>query len=247
MVKQLKSECCDAEVRHRYCARCGQECRVVADVLGMDQAWPLRDVLLKLAEASEHLSAIHNCDCHGWEAFQFVTPLAREYAHKLTTLAALTDGVAVTESQSSQATHEIKSSTACECIEKVKEMRNENQRNFEYWKSVASNPDSDFGVLKWAAWRGEDDRVIAALEALSVTTVEANELRFALEGMIAAFDDPQHEGNEVGRITRECAMSVAKQAVGWPVAPVESEEEPEDPTRDSGALWEEGISDGDFD
>ncbi len=29
MTDMLKSECCDAEVRGRYCAKCGQECRVV--------------------------------------------------------------------------------------------------------------------------------------------------------------------------------------------------------------------------
>lgn len=58
------------------------------------------------------------------------------------------------------------------CVEKVKAMRNENQRNYEYWKSISSNPDTDFGVLKWGAWKGEDERVITALESVSIQEQE---------------------------------------------------------------------------
>jgi hypothetical protein len=53
-----------------------------------------------------------------------------------------------------------------DAIKEVERLRDENNRNYEYWKSISSNPDTDFGVLKWAAWRGEDERVITALKSL---------------------------------------------------------------------------------
>jgi hypothetical protein len=43
-------------------------------------AWPLPDVLSQLALWAEHLSHVHNCDCHGWEAIGFLITAARDYA-----------------------------------------------------------------------------------------------------------------------------------------------------------------------
>jgi hypothetical protein len=54
----------------------------------------------------------------------------------------------------------------CDAIKEVEKMRDENNRSYEYWKSISSNPDTDFGVLKFIAWAGEDERVITALISL---------------------------------------------------------------------------------
>jgi hypothetical protein len=47
-----------------------------------------------------------------------------------------------------------------------------NKESYEYWKSIASEPDTNFGVLKFAAWGGEDSRIIAALEAAAIRAAE---------------------------------------------------------------------------
>lgn len=60
------------------------------------------------------------------------------------------------------------------CVEKVKSMRDENRRNYEYWKSISSSPDTD-GVLKWSAWAGEDERIIKELESLSIQEQEGKQ------------------------------------------------------------------------
>lgn len=44
---------------------------------------------------------------------------------------------------------------------------------------------------------------------------DEDEIRFALEGMIAAFDRDDYSEASIVATTRECALSVAKQAVGW--------------------------------
>lgn len=49
--------------------------RVIA---GMDQPWPLTDVLEKLLEASEHLLQDHDCDVHGHEEFKIACLRGRE-------------------------------------------------------------------------------------------------------------------------------------------------------------------------
>jgi uncharacterized Zn finger protein (UPF0148 family) len=53
-----------------------------------------------------------------------------------------------------------------DAIKEVEKMRDENNRSYEYWKSVSSNPETDLGVLKFVAWAGEDERVITALKSL---------------------------------------------------------------------------------
>jgi hypothetical protein len=53
-----------------------------------------------------------------------------------------------------------------DAIKEAEKMRDENNRSYEYWKTISSNPDTDFGVLKFAAWAGEDERVITALKSL---------------------------------------------------------------------------------
>ena len=66
----------------------------------------------------------------------------------------------------SQFTENRQSTSLCDAIKEVEKMRDENNRNYGYWKSVSSNPDTDLGVLKFAAWAGEDERVITALKSL---------------------------------------------------------------------------------
>lgn len=58
------------------------------------------------------------------------------------------------------------SSLIADAIAKVREMEAENKRNYEYWKSIASDP-TDMGVMKFLCWSGEDSRVIAMLESLA--------------------------------------------------------------------------------
>jgi hypothetical protein len=55
-----------------------------------------------------------------------------------------------------------------EAIEIVLAREKLNKESYEYWKSIASEPDTNFGVLKFAAWGGEDSRIIAALEAAAI-------------------------------------------------------------------------------
>jgi hypothetical protein len=52
-----------------------------------------------------------------------------------------------------------------EAIAVVKKMEAENNKNYEYWKEIASDL-SSLGVMKFCCWAGEDSRVIAALESL---------------------------------------------------------------------------------
>ena len=47
------------------------------------------------------------------------------------------------------------------------------------------------------------------------------EFRFALEGMVAAFDT-WYPDESVAKTTRACAMSIAKQALGWPTSPLKT-------------------------
>lgn len=53
---------------------------VSGDSRGMDTAWPLRDVLIKLADNVEHLRDVHNCDCHGYEEYLAARDAALQYA-----------------------------------------------------------------------------------------------------------------------------------------------------------------------
>jgi hypothetical protein len=48
----MKSECCDAEVRYRYCAKCGQECRVRNDLT-------LTDLVKRWREEANELSKLN--------------------------------------------------------------------------------------------------------------------------------------------------------------------------------------------
>lgn len=57
VVEALKTR--DAEVR----------AAALREALLTDEAWPLKDIIAKLIEATEHLLIGHNCDAHGWELF----------------------------------------------------------------------------------------------------------------------------------------------------------------------------------
>lgn len=54
-----------------------------ADIRGLDQPWPLRDVLLKLLGGMAHLRDVHNCDCHGYEEDIAASEAAQRYADAL--------------------------------------------------------------------------------------------------------------------------------------------------------------------
>ncbi len=52
-------------------------------VLGLDQPWPLHDVLAKLIEAAQHLLVDHNCDVLGHEMFGHAMRRGEEYLEVL--------------------------------------------------------------------------------------------------------------------------------------------------------------------
>jgi len=54
--------------------------KVLAELFGMSTAWPVTDVLDKLADATQHLMNDHNCDHHGWELANGGIERARAYA-----------------------------------------------------------------------------------------------------------------------------------------------------------------------
>jgi hypothetical protein len=55
---------------------------------GEDTAWPLRDVLEKLADAANHLLGEHDCDCHGHEEIAQARDAARRIMAQMTTASA---------------------------------------------------------------------------------------------------------------------------------------------------------------
>jgi hypothetical protein len=52
-------------------------------LFGMDQPWPLYDVVAKLIEATEHLLNDHSCDRHGYEEFRTAVIKGKEYLDKI--------------------------------------------------------------------------------------------------------------------------------------------------------------------
>lgn len=70
-----------AEQLAQLAARCeaAEAHPMLAVIREMDgSAWPLRDVLKTLVEASDHLKNVHDCDTHGHELFWDATEAARE-------------------------------------------------------------------------------------------------------------------------------------------------------------------------
>lgn len=62
----------------------GQALAFMGDPLtGTGTPWPLRDVLLKLADAADHLRTVHDCDAHGYEEVMEAARAARELAQNL--------------------------------------------------------------------------------------------------------------------------------------------------------------------
>lgn len=55
-------------------------------VLGMDQPWPILDVLERLAAAADHLLAAHSCDHLGYEGINAARDAARAHAGRLRSL-----------------------------------------------------------------------------------------------------------------------------------------------------------------
>jgi hypothetical protein len=50
----------------------------IDEIIGMDKAWPLVDVLYKLVEASEILLHKKNYDGHGWEEIEHCIKRGKE-------------------------------------------------------------------------------------------------------------------------------------------------------------------------
>ena len=55
------------------------------NVLRLDTAFPLRDVLQRLAEAIDHLLDGHNCDCHGHEGIRYAQQAAQAALNEMDT------------------------------------------------------------------------------------------------------------------------------------------------------------------
>lgn len=75
-----------------------------------------------------------------------------------------------------------------------------------------------------AAW---NTRVPVDSVAPGVDQQDNEEIRLALEGMIAAFDVSNYGDASIVATTRECALSIAKRAVGWTFASPAPKEEDE--------------------
>lgn len=54
-----------------------------AEVLRMNAAWPLPEVVRKLVQAADHLLGHHSCDLHGYEEVQRAAAEARDWLTKL--------------------------------------------------------------------------------------------------------------------------------------------------------------------
>lgn len=54
-----------------------------ADVLMLNETWPLPDIVRKLAEAAAHLLGHHSCDQHGYEEVQIAMTRARAWLTKI--------------------------------------------------------------------------------------------------------------------------------------------------------------------
>ncbi len=52
-------------------------------VLGMDQPWPILDVLERLAAAADHLLEFHSCDHLGYEGINAARDAARAHVSRL--------------------------------------------------------------------------------------------------------------------------------------------------------------------
>jgi hypothetical protein len=50
------------------------------EALRMDDPWPIPDILKKLADATEHLLTEHDCDGHGYEAYEAAVRAARAFS-----------------------------------------------------------------------------------------------------------------------------------------------------------------------
>lgn len=62
------------------------ESAALRKVLHADAAWPLADVLVRLANAADHLLGGHDCDGHGWEEVDGCAKRARTYADQVRVL-----------------------------------------------------------------------------------------------------------------------------------------------------------------
>jgi hypothetical protein len=62
----------------RRAERAELELRRLRAIEAADNAWPLRDVLARLADAAEHLLHDHGCDLHGHEEIRRAVIRARE-------------------------------------------------------------------------------------------------------------------------------------------------------------------------
>jgi hypothetical protein len=55
----------------------------LAGLLVADTAWPLRDVLARLADAADHLLNDHDCDTHGHEEIGIARDVARSIVARI--------------------------------------------------------------------------------------------------------------------------------------------------------------------
>lgn len=71
-----------AESAYEAGRRAGLE-EAAKDICGVENPWPLADVLEHLARAVKHLADQHDCDCHGWEQDAAATEAAIAYARAI--------------------------------------------------------------------------------------------------------------------------------------------------------------------
>ncbi len=66
----------------RFIDACEAERKRARELLGLDQPWPLRDVIAKLADAADHLMNHHCCDTDGWEEICTARDRARAFLER---------------------------------------------------------------------------------------------------------------------------------------------------------------------
>ena len=79
----IQKDACEQAASHAYDSGYRAALR---DAGHFDQAWSVPQVLLRLAEAGEHLRDHHDCDCDRHEEVRECIDLAREQAKRIAAL-----------------------------------------------------------------------------------------------------------------------------------------------------------------
>lgn len=85
-----------------------------------------------------------------------------------------------------------------EALARMLKAKAENRRSYEYWKSIATDPEH-WGVMKFLAYEGEDDRIITILSSLGANAGAAATLAAECRCRMDAVVDAAVEWHQAGR------------------------------------------------